>query len=239
MGRLRQRQRKVPDSRLEIHWPYRTALPKPQVLSHTHSFTLMSAVMGILTSVLFPQVASNVISRMCRLLIFTLCKNHNAPLSFLLTAVAGLLSVSVLCWAFEPHGPCLLWSSWEPCSGVGFSPLDGMADWGSDSCDFPQDSKGEYVPEVNFLLNWYIIALQCCARFRCGASMVVQRVKNLLAMQETRVWSLIGKILWRRKWQPTPAFLPRETWAGEPGGLQSMGLQRVRQDWVTNTLTFL
>ena len=118
----------------------------------THGFTLTSAVMGMLTSVVFPEVASNVISRMCRLLIFTLCKNHDSPLSFLLTAISGLLSVSALCWAFEPHGPCLLWSSWEPCSGVGFSLLDGMADWGSDSCDFPQDSKGEYVPEINFFL---------------------------------------------------------------------------------------
>ena len=27
-------------------------------------------------------------------------------------------------------------------------------------------------------------------------------------MQETRVRSLVGKILWRRKWQPTPVFLP-------------------------------
>ena len=29
-------------------------------------------------------------------------------------------------------------------------------------------------------------------------------------------------------WQPTPVFLPRESpWTEEPGGLQSMGLQRV------------
>ena len=27
-------------------------------------------------------------------------------------------------------------------------------------------------------------------------------------MQETRVWSWVRKIPWRRKWQPTPAFLP-------------------------------
>ena len=30
-------------------------------------------------------------------------------------------------------------------------------------------------------------------------------------------------------WQPTPVFLPGESpWTKEPGGLQSMGLQRVR-----------
>ena len=30
----------------------------------------------------------------------------------------------------------------------------------------------------------------------------------------------------------------RIPWAEEPGGLQSMRLQRVRHDWVTNTFTF-
>ena len=33
-------------------------------------------------------------------------------------------------------------------------------------------------------------------------------VKNHLLMQEAWVWSWVGKIPWRRKWQPTPAFLP-------------------------------
>ena len=36
---------------------------------------------------------------------------------------------------------------------------------------------------------------------------------------------------WRRTWQPTPVFLPGESpWTEEPGGLQSIGLQRVRHD---------
>ena len=35
-----------------------------------------------------------------------------------------------------------------------------------------------------------------------------------------------GKIPWRRKWQPTPVFLPEKCWAEEPGRLPSMGLQR-------------
>ena len=39
----------------------------------------------------------------------------------------------------------------------------------------------------------------------------------------------IGKIPWRRAWQPTPVFLPGE----EPGGLQSTGSQRVEHDWAT------
>ena len=36
---------------------------------------------------------------------------------------------------------------------------------------------------------------------------------------------------WKRKWQPTPVFFPGEIpWTEGPGGLQSMGLQRVAYD---------
>ena len=35
-------------------------------------------------------------------------------------------------------------------------------------------------------------------------------VKNLPAVQETSVQSLVRKIPWRREWQPTPVFLPGE-----------------------------
>ena len=36
---------------------------------------------------------------------------------------------------------------------------------------------------------------------------------------------------WRRRWQPTPVFLPGESHGRRgPGGLQSMGLQRVGHD---------
>ena len=38
--------------------------------------------------------------------------------------------------------------------------------------------------------------------------------------------------IWRRTWQPTPVFLPRESpWTEEPDGLQSRGSQRVGHDW--------
>ena len=44
----------------------------------------------------------------------------------------------------------------------------------------------------------------------------------------------VGKIPWRRSWQPSPVFLPRESpWTKEPGGLQSMGLKsRTRMKWL-------
>ena len=36
---------------------------------------------------------------------------------------------------------------------------------------------------------------------------------------------------WRRKWQPTPVFLPGESKGRQPGGPPSMGSHRVRHDW--------
>ena len=42
--------------------------------------------------------------------------------------------------------------------------------------------------------------------------------------------SLFTFMRWRRKWQPTPVFLPGESWGREPGGLPSMGSHRVGHD---------
>ena len=44
----------------------------------------------------------------------------------------------------------------------------------------------------------------------------------------------VVKTCWRRKWQPTLSILAwRIPWTEEPGGLQSMGPQRVRHNWAT------
>ena len=37
-----------------------------------------------------------------------------------------------------------------------------------------------------------------------------------------------GKIPWRRKWQPTPVSCLANPMTGQPGGLQSIGSQRVK-----------
>ena len=56
---------------------------------------------------------------------------------------------------------------------------------------------------------------------------------RLLSMGSQRVghdWvtslSLFTFMHWRRKWQPTPVFLPGESQGQEPGGLPSMGQQQ-------------
>ena len=58
---------------------------------------------------------------------------------------------------------------------------------------------------------FYVWFLSLCMFFRfTWASLVAQTVKNLPAIQETQVRSLIRKIPWRRAWQLTPVILPGE-----------------------------
>ena len=53
-------------------------------------------------------------------------------------------------------------------------------------------------------------------------------------MQEMWDQSLVGKMPWKKEWQPTPVFLPGESpWIEEPGELQSMGCKRARHDLAT------
>ena len=61
---------------------------------------------------------------------------------------------------------------------------------------------------------------------------VAQMVKNLPAVQETWVWSL-GQEDPLEKGMATHShiFARKIPWTEAPGGLQSMGLQRVRCDW--------
>ena len=64
------------------------------------------------------------------------------------------------------------------------------------------------------------------------ASLVAQLVKHLPAMREKpRFDHWVGKIPWRKAWQPTSVFSPGESpWTVDPGGLQHMRTQRVGHD---------
>jgi len=53
----------------------------------------------------------------------------------------------------------------------------------------------------------HILILYICVCL-CLCSLVIQMVKNVPAMRETWVQSLGQEDPWRRKWQPTPIFLP-------------------------------
>ena len=72
-----------------------------------------------------------------------------------------------------------------------------------------------------------------------GSSLVVQTVKNLPAVQETRVWSLSQEDPLETEMSThSNTLVWRIPWTEEPGGLHSMGLQRAGHNWVTNTFTF-
>ena len=50
----------------------------------------------------------------------------------------------------------------------------------------------------------------------------------------------VGKILWRREWQPTPVFLPGESHGQRSlDGYSPWGRETVRHDLVTTTTTTL
>ena len=68
------------------------------------------------------------------------------------------------------------------------------------------------------------------------ASLVARIVKNPPAMQETWVWSLGWENPLEKEMATHSSILVWEIpWIEKPGGLPSMGSQRVGHDWATNT----
>ena len=72
------------------------------------------------------------------------------------------------------------------------------------------------------------------------AFLMSQMVTDLPAMQETWVWFL-GWVDPLEKGMATHSSILawRIPWTEDPGGIQSMELQRVEHDWVTNTHTHI
>ena len=93
---------------------------------------------------------------------------------------------------------------------------------------------------TRFLPSKFSVATHLCGTaigVDFKAFLVAQMVKNLPAMQETWVWSL-GQEDTLEKGMATHSSIlaQRIPWTEEPGGLQSLRLQRVGHDWVTFTL---
>ena len=75
----------------------------------------------------------------------------------------------------------------------------------------------------------------CILIFYILTSLVAQMVKRLPTMQETRVQSLGRKDLLEKEMATHSSILAwKIPWTEEPGGLQSMGSQRVEHDWATS-----
>ena len=71
------------------------------------------------------------------------------------------------------------------------------------------------------------------------ASLMAQTVKRLPAMQETRAQSLGREDPLEKEMETHSSTLAwKIPWTEEPGGLESMGSQRVRHDWVTSLTLF-
>ena len=69
-------------------------------------------------------------------------------------------------------------------------------------------------------------------------SLVDQLVKNPPTMWKTWVQSLGWEDPLEKEMATHSSIITwRNTWTGEPGRLQTMGSQRVRHDWATNTFT--
>ena len=88
--------------------------------------------------------------------------------------------------------------------------------------------------ESHSLLSWVrLLALNIIMLSICyyGASLVTQMVKNLPAIQEAQVQSLGQEDPLEKGMATHFSILAwRIPWTEEPGGLQSMRLQRVRYD---------
>ena len=65
---------------------------------------------------------------------------------------------------------------------------------------------------------------------------VAQTVKHPVQCRRPRFDPWVRKIPWGKEMAAHSSILAwRIPWTEEPGGLQSMGSQKVRHDWVTNT----
>ena len=103
-----------------------------------------------------------------------------------------------------------------------------------------EENGNEWADSRHWHMTWHSEAGQQLLLFLSAVvSLVAQTVKNLPTMQETRVWSLAGRVEGSHGEGMASSLSWRIPWTEEPGILQSLGSQRVGHDWSTNTFTFL
>ena len=137
---------------------------------------------------------------------------HTRCTLFLITTLfASLLSVLVEILSSKAEGPGLLSLTAGLVAGI----------WWSQHCEWAQPLLGNPGP-----------APRCCRPGPPETRPAALLAVSLLQGRRPEFTPRVRKIPWRRAWQPTPVLLPGESpWTEAPGGLQSMGSQRV----VTNT----
>ena len=90
-------------------------------------------------------------------------------------------------------------------------------------------------PEGLVCISFQVLEKRCFLfvffLFFCLFNLIAQSVKNLLAVQETQVRSLGREDPLEKEMATHSSILAwKSSWTQEPGALQSMVLQRVRQD---------
>ena len=102
--------------------------------------------------------------------------------------------------------------------------------------------EGRVPPENIFCPRCWGAGAQVAGKMKwqpaMGDSLVAWLVKNLPAVQETWVQSLGWEDPLEKQMATHSSILAwKISWTEKPGGLQSMGSQRVEHDWATNTDT--
>ena len=149
------------------------------------------------------------------LLTTVLLPNFLSPSDSVLIFFLYILKPSKIYFCCSVTKSCLTLFEPVDCSTLGFPVLHYLL-------EFAQ-THVHWVSDVIYIIHMYIwgfpgrsdgrVCLQCC---RPGFD----------------PW--VGKSPWRRQWQPTLVLAWKIPWTEEPGGLQSMGSQRVRHDLVTS-----
>ena len=124
--------------------------------------------------------------------------------------------------------------TWEPELGPDQKRKYSLEDWLYHSYLSFESSAERFVSVLNRFSNPHSRSYKSKWAL-CPA--MVKMVRNLPIMQKTGVQSL-GSEDFLEKWISTHSSILawRIPWTEEPGGLQSMGSQRVWHNWVTNTL---
>ena len=140
---------------------------------------------------------------------------------------------------------CLTRSQWVPCPALWWSPRRfWRSDPSSRSKSFPSPCQSRF---ITFSLHKPTQSVVCMitAKFYSYSkeiiwtSLVAQLIKNPPTNAGDSGQALSQEGLLEKGMATHSSVLAwRIPWREEPGGLQSMGSQTVKQNWVTNTFTF-
>ena len=107
-------------------------------------------------------------------------------------------------------------------------------------CKTPARKKEDWKMLLFYHFSWFHVLPSTYTTVNSGASLVAQMAKNLHARRETWVQSLGWEDPLEKGMTTHSSILAwRIPSTEESNGLQSMGLQTVRQDWATNTFIFI